>query len=88
MGLSLKPLNEQVIVPTGASSGIGLCTAEAAAKGGAKVVLSARSGETLNEVVNPPGRDAVCAGRVRTGAWESSIRVRTVTSDEATRPGW
>ena len=38
MGLSLKPLDEQVVVITGASSGIGLCTAESAAKEGAKVL--------------------------------------------------
>src|SRR5438477_5736365 len=52
MSISLKPLNEQVIVITGASSGIGLCTAESAASQGAKVVLAARSGQTLDEVIN------------------------------------
>jgi len=52
MATKLKALNEQVIVITGASSGIGLCTAEAAAKEGAKVVLAARSGQTLDDVVN------------------------------------
>ena len=52
MATKLKPLNEQVIVITGASSGIGLCTAESAAKQGAKVVLAARSEQTLNEVVS------------------------------------
>jgi NADP-dependent 3-hydroxy acid dehydrogenase YdfG len=51
MGLSLKPLNEQVIVITGASSGIGLATAQAAVWQGAKVVLGARSGETLDTIV-------------------------------------
>jgi len=39
------------VVITGASSGIGLCTAESAAKQGAKVVLAARSGETLDDAV-------------------------------------
>ena len=52
MAASLKPLNEQVIVITGASSGIGLCTAESAAKQGAKVVLAARSGRTLDEAAS------------------------------------
>src|SRR5690242_15331019 len=52
MSLKLKPLNEQVMVITGASSGIGLCTAESAARQGAKVVLAARSDNTLNDVAN------------------------------------
>src|SRR4051794_12985926 len=43
MKISLKALNDQVVVITGASSGIGLCTAEAAAEAGAKLVLVARS---------------------------------------------
>lgn len=47
-----KPLNEQVIVITGASSGIGLCTALLAAERGAQVVLLARSSQTLNEIVH------------------------------------
>ena len=48
----LKPLNEQVIVITGASSGIGLATAETAAAKGAKVVIAARSEETSKEIVD------------------------------------
>jgi short-subunit dehydrogenase len=51
MSVTLKPLSEQVIVITGASSGIGLCTAETAARKGAKVVLAARSDRTLDEAV-------------------------------------
>jgi short-subunit dehydrogenase len=50
MAASLKPLNEQVIVITGASSGIGLATARAAAKAGARVVLVARSETALAEI--------------------------------------
>jgi short-subunit dehydrogenase len=52
MSITLKPLNEQVIVITGASSGIGLATAQSAAKQGAKVVLAARSKKTLDDVVH------------------------------------
>jgi short-subunit dehydrogenase len=52
MSIKLKPLNEQVIVITGASSGIGLATAQSAAKQGAKVVLAARSKKTLDDVVH------------------------------------
>ena len=52
MSPKLKPLAEQVIVITGTSSGIGLATAQLAAQRGAKVVLSARSSQTLDEVVS------------------------------------
>jgi short-subunit dehydrogenase len=52
MSIKLKPLDEQVIVITGASSGIGLATAETAVQKGAKVVLAARSEETLDRVVS------------------------------------
>jgi short-subunit dehydrogenase len=58
----LKPINEQVIVVTGASSGIGLATAQEAAKRGAKLVLAARSEQTLRELVeriNAAGGQAV-----------------------------
>jgi len=48
----LKPLAEQVIVITGASSGIGLATAKAAAARGAKVMLVARDGEALATAVS------------------------------------
>src|SRR5262245_38600802 len=58
--VSLKPLAQQVIVITGASSGIGLCTAESAASKGAAVVLVARSGDTLDEIVD---RIAAAGGR-------------------------
>lgn len=51
MSISLKPMDQQVIVITGASSGIGLATAEVAADQGAKLVLAARSEETLADIV-------------------------------------
>lgn len=52
MSVSLKPLDEQVIVLTGASSGIGLCTAILAAERGARLVLVARSEDTLQSLVS------------------------------------
>jgi len=51
MSLALRPISNQVIVITGASSGIGLATAISAATAGAKVVLAARSGDTLAAIV-------------------------------------
>src|SRR4051812_26732596 len=50
MTVSLKPLREQVIVITGASSGIGLTTARMAASAGAKLVLAARNHEALQRL--------------------------------------
>lgn len=47
MKISLKPISEQVILITGASSGIGLGTARAAAAKGARVVLVARNEQAL-----------------------------------------
>ncbi len=60
--LEQKPLNEQVIVLTGATSGIGLCTARAAAKRGARLMLIARNEhalEKLAEELNEQGGDAM-----------------------------
>lgn len=51
MAVTLKPLSEQTIVITGASSGIGLTTARRAAREGAKVVLVARNEDALREAV-------------------------------------
>jgi short-subunit dehydrogenase len=59
MSIKLKKLADQVFVITGASSGIGLATAEAAAKAGAKLVLAARSEKALAEIAARLGPDAV-----------------------------
>ena len=50
MKMQLKELAEQVIVITGASSGIGLTTARMAAERGARLVLVARNGEALETI--------------------------------------
>jgi short-subunit dehydrogenase len=48
--VKLKKLHEQVVVVTGATSGIGLVTARMAAKRGAKLVLVARTEPALQEL--------------------------------------
>jgi short-subunit dehydrogenase len=50
MPFTHKPISEQVIVITGASSGIGLATARAAAAQGARLVLAARGEDALREI--------------------------------------
>jgi short-subunit dehydrogenase len=58
----LKPISEQVMLVTGASSGIGLATALAAAAKGASLALVARSGDTLEDVaatINLSGGKAI-----------------------------
>jgi short-subunit dehydrogenase len=60
--IRLKRLCDQVIVITGASSGIGLTTARDAARRGARVVVSARSEDALRrltEEINAWGGEAV-----------------------------
>lgn len=62
MARSITPINEQVIVITGASSGIGFATAYTAAEQGARLVLVARSENTLiniTELINENGGEAI-----------------------------
>ena len=58
MGPRLRKVEEQVIVITGASSGIGLVTAHMAARRGARVMLAARNERALERAVD----DIVAAG--------------------------
>jgi short-subunit dehydrogenase len=67
-----KPLKDQVIVITGASSGIGLATARMAAKRGARVVMAARNEPDLNSAAEEIRANG---GRV--------LAVRTDVADEA-----
>jgi len=52
MDITLKRIGEQIIVITGASSGIGLVTAKEAAKRDARVVLAARNADDLERAVD------------------------------------
>lgn len=83
MTIKLKKLSDQVIVITGASSGIGLVTARLAAKRGARVVLNARNEEALEQVVDEisgQGGEAIyVVGDV--GKFEDVLRI----ADEAIR---
>lgn len=61
MNVQLKNLSAQIIVITGASSGIGLVTARMAAKRGARLVLAARSEDALQQLaeeINSSGGEA------------------------------
>ncbi len=62
MGIKLKNLDEQVVVITGATSGIGLVTARMAAMRGAKLVLAARNEDALRQLtdeINESGGEAI-----------------------------
>jgi short-subunit dehydrogenase len=62
MNIELKKLNKQTIVITGVSSGIGLVTARAAAKRGARLVLAARNERALRQLadeINGAGGEAI-----------------------------
>jgi NADP-dependent 3-hydroxy acid dehydrogenase YdfG len=82
--MKLKPLNEQVMVITGASSGIGLCTAKMAAQQGAKVVLAARSEQTLKrleqEIVADGGQAISCVCDVGDRAQVEQLAQRAVAA--------
>ena len=64
MDIRLKRLSEQVLVITGATSGIGLVTARMAARRGARLVLVSRNAEALAALVREfeqQGREAIAA---------------------------
>jgi NAD(P)-dependent dehydrogenase (short-subunit alcohol dehydrogenase family) len=74
MKISLKPLSQQTIVITGATSGIGLATAQAAAKRGANLVLAARNEEVLAKTVRELEESGVRAPYVVTDVGISPIK--------------
>jgi len=52
MAVQLRKIDEQVMVITGATSGIGLTTARMAAEQGARLVLAARNAEALDQLAS------------------------------------
>ncbi|WP_126172782.1 SDR family oxidoreductase [Altericroceibacterium xinjiangense] len=72
MSVKLKPVSEQTIVLTGATSGNGLATVREAARRGAKLVLAARNEEALEEI----------AAELRAGGAQVAICVADVASEE------
>ncbi|HEX8912365.1 MAG TPA: SDR family oxidoreductase, partial [Humisphaera sp.] len=85
MAVKLKPLSDQVLVITGASSGIGLVTARmAAARGARGLVLAARSDESLQELekeINAGGKTQAVAVTCDVGD-ETAVRELAVVANE------
>jgi short-subunit dehydrogenase len=75
MKIRLKRLHEQVIVITGASSGIGHTTARLAAERGARLVLAARSEQPLRDL----------ADEIRASGGQARTVVADVTREEDVR---
>jgi len=78
MKTQLKPVEEQVIVITGASSGIGLATALLAAGRRASLVLVARSEDTLEDV-----RQRLAAEGTRVACVAADVADRAALEDVA-----
>lgn len=76
MNIPLKPLNQQIIVVTGATSGHGLCTAQIAAAQGARVMLAARDEEALKKV---------CADIAASGGTADYVVTDVAKEDEVER---
>ena len=80
---NFKPVGEQVIVITGASSGIGLATARSAAKQGARLVLVSRNDEALQSLeaeIKAAGGEALhLAGDVGSRADMDQVATAAVT---------
>ncbi|HTS77831.1 MAG TPA: SDR family oxidoreductase [Bryobacteraceae bacterium] len=77
----LKHIDQQVVVITGASSGIGLATAKLAAYKGAKVVAAARNLEALETLSKEFGADRVATIAADVGNEEDMRRIAQTAID-------
>ncbi len=71
-------IKDKVVIVTGASAGIGLATARAVAKAGAKVVLAARSVELLKQLADELSREGYEALIVPTDMRQHSAVVQLI----------
>jgi NAD(P)-dependent dehydrogenase (short-subunit alcohol dehydrogenase family) len=72
--IKLKPLNDQVVVITGATSGIGLATARAFAKAGSRLVVASRNAEAVAELAKELGQTTAAIGVPCDVANEEEVR--------------
>jgi short-subunit dehydrogenase len=84
VSIKLKPLDQQVMVITGATSGIGLVTARRAAERGARVVLCSRNEPELKETVGQIERTGGTARSVVADVshWDDVERLASTTIEE------
>ena len=84
MAIRLKPIKEQVIVITGASSGIGLATAQEAARRGARVVLASRDEADIrkatDEIVAEGGQATAVVADVGDQASVDALAEQAITA--------
>ena len=81
--IQLRPVEEQTIVITGATSGIGLATARKAAARGAAIVAAARNEEALQQLVDElKARGHKAVGVVADVAKEEDVRKIANTAKE------